>query len=95
MRRAMILLWLALSLSLSLPASTALAQSGGPYDLTWNSVDGGGGSVSGDGYTLDATIGQPDAAVWAGSDGYTLAGGFWSGGAAGYRIHLPLVLRNF
>jgi hypothetical protein len=81
---------------LLLPASipAALAQSGGGYDLTWNTVDGGGASfITGDVYELAGTIGQPDAALWSGG-GYALMGGFWAGAAAQYRVYLPLVLRN-
>ena len=82
--------------TLLLLASVALAQSGGGYDLTWNTVDGGGATFSeGGGYALGGTIGQPDAGVLTGG-AYTLAGGFWGGGAAvEYPIYLPLVLRNF
>lgn len=82
---------------LLLAASVVLAQSGGGYDLTWSTVDGGGYTFStGEGYSLGGTAGQPDAGVMQGG-GYTLAGGFWGGGAAappGYRIYLPIVLRN-
>ncbi len=79
---------------LLLPASVALAQSGGGYDLTWNTVDGGGYTWStGGGYALGGTAGQPDAGALSGG-GYTLLGGFWCGAAAQYRIYLPLVLRN-
>jgi len=76
-----------------LPVSAALAQSGGNYDLSWWTVDGGGGTSSGGGYTLQGTAGQPDAATWSGGD-YTLTGGFWSGAAVEYRVYLPLVLRQ-
>ncbi len=76
-------------------ASVALAQSGGGYDLTWNTVDGGGATFSTGGeYSLGGTIGQSDAGVLTGG-GYTLAGGFWGGAVAQYRIYLPLVLRNY
>ena len=33
----------------------ALAQTAGGYDLTWWTVDGGGGTVSGGGYALMGT----------------------------------------
>jgi len=86
---------LLLAILLSLLASVALAQTGGGYDLTWSTIDGGGATWSeGGGYALGGTIGQPDAGVLSGG-GYTLAGGFWGGGAAQYRIYLPLVLRNY
>lgn len=81
---------------LSIGVAAAYAQTGGGYDLTWSTVDGGGATFSSSGsYTLGGTAGQPDAGVLAGGD-YTLSGGFWAGGvgeAARYRIFLPLVLR--
>lgn len=72
-----ILLLLLCLLALALP-STALGQSGGPYDLTWSNI-GAGGSASGGGYTLSGTAGQPDAGALSGGS-YTLTGGFWGGG---------------
>src|SRR5437667_8050605 len=61
--------------SLALPA---IAQTGGGYDLTWNTIDGGGGtSIDGGGtIVLDGTVGQSDAGVLTGGD-YELCGGFW------------------
>ena len=74
-------------------SALALAQDG--YDLSWWTADGGGYTFStGPGYSLGGTIGQPDAGVLTGP-GYTLSAGFWPGGAAAYRVHLPLVLRNY
>lgn len=73
-------------------AALALATNG--YDLSWWTVDGGGYTFStGGGYSLGDTVGQPDAGLLKGG-GYTLGGGFW-GGAAVYRIYLPLVLRGY
>ena len=68
------------------------AQTGGGYDLTWSSVDGGGGQSSGGGYTLDGIIGQPDAGALSGGE-YTLSGGLWGGIPPEYHVFLPLVLR--
>ena len=49
--------------ALLLLASVALAQSGGSYDLSWWTVDGGGATFNtGGGYSLGGTAGQPDAA---------------------------------
>ncbi len=82
---------------LALPGVAALAQSGGGYDLTWNTVDGGGATFSTAGpYTLGGSIGQPDAASLAAGP-YTLGGGFWAGGAVqvSYRIYLPVVFRGW
>jgi len=88
---------LALAVLLML-ASVARAQSGGGYDLTWNTVDGGGYTFSTDGdYSLGGTIGQPDAGVLSGGS-YTLSGGFWGGGvvaAEEHKIYLPLLLKNY
>lgn len=87
----LVLLAAFLSLTLAVGAS---AQSGGGYDLSWWTVDGGGYTWStGGGYSLAGTIGQPDAGVLQGS-GYTLAGGFWGGVGVQYRLYLPLVLRS-
>jgi hypothetical protein len=41
----------------------AAAQSGGTFDLTWNSIDGGGGTSTGGTFELTGTIGQADAGV--------------------------------
>jgi hypothetical protein len=54
------------------------AQSGGPYDLSWYTIDGGGGTSSGGAYTLSGTIGQPDAGGPMTGGSYSLVGGFWS-----------------
>ncbi len=75
---ARIMHWITLIvvLMVALPVS---AQSGGDYDLSWSTIDGGGGRSSGGQYELLSTIGQPDAAYSAGGD-YELLGGFWPGG---------------
>jgi hypothetical protein len=87
---------LTLALLLLAVGAVALAQTGGGYDLTWSSVDGGGGASSAGGYTLSGTAGQADAGVLSGG-GYTLGGGFWKGGAVVgslHQVYLPCVLRN-
>ncbi|MCX7681983.1 MAG: hypothetical protein N2508_08500 [Anaerolineae bacterium] len=87
---------LAVLLSLALAVGVG-AQTGGGYDLTWNTVDSGGYTWSeGGGYALGGTVGQPDAGVALTGGGYTLVGGFWGGAAeAQYRVYLPLVLRDY
>jgi uncharacterized repeat protein (TIGR01451 family) len=65
---------LALGLGL-LAATPASPQS---YDLSWRTVDGGGGTFStGGSFSLGATVGQPDAGALAGSP-YGINGGFWA-----------------
>jgi uncharacterized repeat protein (TIGR02543 family) len=77
MRRTTILLVLVTSLFLS---GVALAQTGGDYDLTWNTFDGSGATFStGEDFVLGGTIGQPEAGVMSGGD-FVLGGGFWMGG---------------
>jgi hypothetical protein len=86
---------LLLAALLSLLASVALAQSGGGYDLSWSTMEGGGYTWSeGGGYSLGGTVGQPGAGTLSG-EGYILAGGFWSGAVVRYGIYLPLILRNY
>jgi hypothetical protein len=83
-------LMMALVLLLALFTATVVAQTGGGYDLTWYTIDGGGATVSGGGYELAGTVGQADAGTVSGG-GYVLASGFWSGGV--YAVYLPLVIR--
>jgi hypothetical protein len=77
------------ALILAALATGALAQSGGPFDLSWSTIHGGGGtSVGSTGgadttassqFTLTGTIGQPDAGTATLRGGpFSLTGGFWS-----------------
>jgi hypothetical protein len=75
-------------------AQAVHAQAGGGYDLTWNSVDGGGMMFStGGSYSLGGTIGQADAGALSGG-GYSLTGGFWSVALVQYKVYLPLVIKG-
>lgn len=78
-------------------SSSAVAQSGGPYDLSWNTVDGGGVTYSfGGSYILGGTAGQADAGTLSGGI-YTLMGGFWHTAPAmpePKRLYFPLVMRE-
>ena len=77
---------------LSFSYAITSAQSGGGYDLTWNTIDGGGGMFSTGGtYSLGGTIGQSDAETMSGSS-YTLNGGFWFDPLTRRSI-LPLIMR--
>lgn len=82
-------------IALPLAGSTA-AQSGGTYDLSWNTLNSGKTFSSGRPYMLGGTVGQADAGVLTGGS-YTLRGGFWMGGAqrGAFRIYLPLVVRAY
>ncbi len=76
-----------------LVVSMVAAQSRGGYDLSRNTIAGGGGSSSGDSYALAGTIGQADTGMLIGG-GYTLAVGFWPGARTQFAVFLPLILRN-
>ena len=67
----------------SLPATAQL-------QIDWFTIDGGGGQSSGGAYTLNGTIGQPDAATSSGGS-YTLHGGFWSAFAVVQTEGTPLL----
>ena len=73
------------------------ASLGTGYDLTWYTIDGGGGTSVGVGSPnpniLIGTMGQPDAGLLTGN-GYTLVGGFWSGAVPAYNVYLPVVLKQ-
>src|SRR3954468_17786552 len=67
-------------------AIPTFAQVGGGFDLSWNTVDGGGGTSSTGGvYSLGGTVGQPDAGNMS-SGAYQLDGGFWNGTVAAAQL---------
>jgi hypothetical protein len=71
----------ALALAWTAPS---MAQSGGTFQLTWSSIDGGGGrATSGGGFTLTASVGQPDATPAAALTGgaFRLVPGFLAAGS--------------
>jgi hypothetical protein len=75
---------------------SGIALAAGSYDLSWWTVDGGGGSSMGNGYTLNGTLGQPDAGTLSSGGGYILTGGFWDGGtivSTEIKIFLPLLVK--
>ena len=75
-----------LTLSIILLAILAVPSASAEYQISWYTIDGGGGRSFGGDFTLTGTIGQPDAAYSAGGN-YELLGGFWPGG--------PLCFVNF
>ena len=80
MNRTFAIRYLTLVILLTFTTAVALAQSGGGFDLTWSTIDGGGHMFStGAGFELGGTIGQPDAQVppVMNGSGFELTGGFW------------------
>jgi len=62
-------------------AAGAQKALGPAYDLSWHTIDGGGGTSTGGTYSLSGTIGQHDASTSLMTGGtFELAGGFWAGG---------------
>jgi hypothetical protein len=94
-RAAAVLLVLCSALFVTRLTGRETHAQGGGYDLSWWTVDGGGGNMGGGWYGLGSTIGQPDPGLLVGGD-YTLGGGFWGGGASAgeHTAYLPLVVRN-
>ncbi len=68
------------------------AQANGDFDLSWNTIDNGGGVSTGGDFGLSGSIGQADAGMLSGGD-FALSGGFWIETSGGYRIMLPLVVK--
>jgi hypothetical protein len=66
--------WGALAVSVLLFSLQGYAQS---YSVDWSTVDGGGGISTGGVYTVNGTIGQPDAGNMSGGN-FAVQGGFWS-----------------
>ena len=62
------------SIGMALLASTASTAQN--YDLSWHTIDGGGGTSTGAGFSLSGTIGQCDAGAMSGGS-FSLVGGFW------------------
>jgi hypothetical protein len=69
---------LLISLMMSLLLGSALAQSGGGYELSWWTIDGGGITfATGGSFDLGSTLGQPDASNPLTGGAFSLTGGFW------------------
>lgn len=66
------------------------------YELSWWTVDGGGGTSSSSTYDVSGTIDQSYAGNTSGGD-YALTGGFWGDQqdeeSSGYNLYLPMLLR--
>ena len=93
-RKVVILLFLLLC-GLLLAATARASVSSNGYAINWDVIGGGAGpEMSGDGYTLNATLGQT-AIGWS-ANGHQLGSGYWYGAlAVEHNILLPLVLRQY
>ena len=58
-------------------AALAVYLGGEEFDLSWNTIDGGGAmQITGGDFELSATIGQPDTGTMSGGD-FEMTVGFW------------------
>ncbi|MEI9960755.1 MAG: hypothetical protein WDM76_06385 [Limisphaerales bacterium] len=48
------------------------------YSIDRSTIDGGGGTSTGGGYSMSGTIGQPDAGATMTGGNYSVTDGFWS-----------------
>jgi hypothetical protein len=91
-RRALVLLF-AFLCCLALAGAVSAEMFSDDYGVPWDARWGGGGLISSANYAINATVGQ-GAIGWTDSANYGVGAGYWYGALLGYRIHLPLVLRQ-
>ena len=80
-----------------LASVTIIALAADGFEISWWTVDGGGGNSTsaGDSYTLSGTLGQYDAGAQLSGGEFTLQGGFWSGsGTTKNYLYLPVLSRK-
>jgi hypothetical protein len=80
---------LVLLVALLAASQSVIAQTGGDYDLSWNTL-ASGGRTGDEVYTIDSAIGQPSAGKTSSSP-YELCAGYLCGVQAETRVYLPLV----
>ena len=70
--------------------ATGLAQVGGNYRLSWNTLDGAGATCANGDFVLCGTVGQPDASAASIGGAYTMSSGFWTEAATEVRPRLHI-----
>jgi hypothetical protein len=86
----------ALLLTCGIALAQASAPTAGTPTITWWTVDGGGGTAQGGGFTLMGTAGQPEPGPLLTGSEFTLTSGYWPGGLSGLiqkLLFLPFVTR--
>jgi hypothetical protein len=68
-------MWRILAL-IALASGLSLRVHAQSFDLSWFTIDGGGGASTGGVYSVTGTIGQPDTGHMSGGS-YSIDGGFW------------------
>jgi hypothetical protein len=85
--------FLLMLLALCLLAVSVIRAAPTAYELSWWTVDGGGGTSSGGAYILNGTIGQHDAHCASGGT-YLITAGFWHDAVIFCnRILLPVLVK--
>ena len=91
--------WIAILISgvlVFLVIGIAYAAANG-FSLDWWTVDGGGGTSQGGGYTVSGTIGQPDTSPLMRGGDYEVVGGFWGGALENLEsyqyLYLPVTVK--
>ncbi len=81
---------------LAASTSTAFAQSS-EFQIDWATIDAGGGTSSGDIYSISGTIAQIDADPLQPASGgnFELTGGFWPGIAPAVSLPDPIFGNGF
>ena len=98
MKTNMLILALVLALFLAAAgvAAARVALANGGLARPREVLSGGASDSAGGGVVLHATLGQPVVGVvTSGGGDVTLGQGFWHGATPGYKIYLPLVIRNY
>jgi hypothetical protein len=93
MNKPALFVGLAALLAALLLTAIAAAQTSVSFDLSWHVLTGGGAQTAGTTYAANCTVGQ-GAIGWTDSGSYGAGVGYWYGATGGYRIFLPLVLKN-
>ena len=83
----------AIILIFALAITAAIAMSDATYDLSWWTVNAGGGTTASGKYSLSGTAGQYDAGVLSGGK-YDLGGGYWATGGEKYAF-VPILFSAY
>jgi len=67
--------------------ASAMFVGSGDFNMAWHTVDGGGGTSSGGGFTLTGSVGQHDPGTASGG-GFAVTGGYSASGSANPRLEL-------
>ncbi len=90
MNKSMMVVIVLVIFGLFLIAGAIRAQTGS-YELSWWTIDSGGGAVSAGAYAISGGAGQADAHSPLTAGAYAIAGGFWiEQPPATYVLYLPV-----